>query len=270
MDSQELERTAPAVALIDGDILAYQAAATVEYVLRWDENIHTLHSEYLPALDILTQSLETVRKSLSVEQCWIALSGDGENWRKRVMPTYKAHRKKDRKPLVFAELKNHLRSAYETMDFPILEGDDVLGLLQTSPRNAGKTVIVSIDKDMKTIPGRYCRWDGTNAEWNTITERQADYWHLLQTLTGDTTDGYPGCPGVGPKTAEKLLARMLETSEADLPVAKLWKDVILPTYAKAGLGQEIALENARVARILRYGEYDRDTNEVKLWLPETT
>jgi hypothetical protein len=38
-----------------------------------------------------------------------------------------------------------------------------------------------------------------------ITEAQADRFHMIQTLTGDVTDGYPGCPGIGPVKAEQIL-----------------------------------------------------------------
>ena len=37
------------------------------------------------------------------------------------------------------------------------------------------------------------------------------------------------------------------------------------TFEKHGLSEEVAIENARLARILRNGEYNFDTKEVKLW-----
>ena len=66
-----------------------------------------------------------------------------------------------------------------------------------------QAIIVSQDgvKDMKTIPTIV--WDGKDLL--TISEPWADYWHLYQTLVGDTSDGYKGCPGVGKVKAEKLL-----------------------------------------------------------------
>jgi len=42
---------------------------------------------------------------------------------------------------------------------------------------------------------------------------------------------------------------------------------VVAAYNKKGLSEEVALENARLARILRNGEYDTDTGEVKLWNP---
>ena len=36
-----------------------------------------------------------------------------------------------------------------------------------------------------------------------ISEEEADYNHMLQTLAGDYTDGIPGCPSVGKKLQKK-------------------------------------------------------------------
>jgi DNA polymerase-1 len=87
-----------------------------------------------------------------------------------------------------------------------------------------------------------------------ITEAEADRTHLIQTLTGDRTDGYPGCPGIGEKRAEAI---------ADGG----WSAVV-ESYEKAGLGEEYALTQARMAYILRHGDYKRGT--VRLWTPSVS
>ena len=72
-----------------------------------------------------------------------------------------------------------------------LEADDVLGILATEPSNEER-IIVSIDKDLYQIPAKISK-DGKTFE--EISENEANYWHMMQTLTGDSTDGYSGCPG---------------------------------------------------------------------------
>ena len=72
-------------------------------------------------------------------------------------------------------------------------------------------------------------------------------------------DGYKGVPGIGAKGAEKLLA------EAQ---GKEW-EVIRGAYEKAGLTEEDALRNARLARILRPNEYNFTIKEPILWNPPT-
>jgi DNA polymerase-1 len=58
------------------------------------------------------------------------------------------------------------------------------------------------------------------------------------------------------KTAEKLLDK--EGAE--------WQTVV-NAYEKAGMGEDEALLNARMAFILRDGYYDKDTKEITLWTP---
>jgi DNA polymerase-1 len=109
---------------------------------------------------------------------------------------------------------------------------------------------------MKTIPGAHYNYG--KQESYTVTEDEANWYHLMQALTGDTTDGYPGCPGIGKVTAERVLI-----GEHGGP---LWPRVV-EQYVKKGLSEEVALMNARVARILRHTDYDFKKKEVVLWTP---
>ena len=81
-----------------------------------------------------------------------------------------------------------------------------------------------------------------------------------QTLTGDTSDGYPGCPGIGAVNAERLL------DTCNTP-AEMWA-ATLHAFRKAEKSEAFALQMARCARILRRGEYDYKTNCPVLWVPE--
>lgn len=161
--------------------------------------------------------------------------------------------------MCYAAIKDYIKETYRTYERPDLEGDDVLGILSTSPKIIrGEKVIVSLDKDLKTIPGLIC--DMKDFEISEISEAEADYMHMYQTLTGDTADGYSGCPGVGPKNAEKLLA------DTDGTYQTMWP-VVVGQYQKKGLSEEEALIMARVARICRRDDYDFQRKEVILWNP---
>tara|TARA_R100001594_G_scaffold146624_1_gene198284 strand:- start:404 stop:871 length:468 start_codon:yes stop_codon:yes gene_type:complete len=134
-----------------------------------------------------------------------------------------------------------------------LEGDDVLGIYGSEPNKNDERIIVSMDKDMKTVPCKLYNTKRPEDGIKTITEEEADYWHLFQTLTGDVTDGYSGCPSVGEKTAKKILG--------DNPT---WETVV-DAYIKRGLTEDEALIQARVARILRFKDYDFVNNKPILW-----
>lgn len=217
-----------------------------------------------------------ILEATKADEAIIALSSYGDRWRNKVMPSYKNHRVKTRKPLMYAPLRQWVHDTFRTYEKPEMEGDDVIGILMTHPTLVpGAKVIVSIDKDMKTIPGEFYNY---GKKTSTVTdEAHANFWHLMQTLTGDTTDGYPGCPGIGPVSAEKILAPFClpvhdhETgvSSFTLDVAEAWK-AIVAAYAKAKggpLSEEVALMNARVARICRASDYDFKKKEVILWQP---
>jgi DNA polymerase-1 len=150
-----------------------------------------------------------------------------------------------------------VEEVYKVQTFPGLEADDVMGILATRP--GVNCVIVSQDKDMKTLPATV--WDG---ELTTYSEDEADYHHMLQTLTGDTADGYKGCPGLGQVKASKLLNA--EYVGGERTVAAMWKRVVM-AYDRAKLTGADALQQARLARILRYSDWDRQKKEPILWSP---
>ncbi len=147
----------------------------------------------------------------------------GDSFREELYPEYKATREK---------MPDDLRSSLErvrniiegfrtpVVELPGYEADDVIGTLAVRARDAGmEAVIVSGDKDFYQLvgpgvhllnPGRGGP-SGVAAEW--VTEENAsekfgippsqvaDYLALI----GDASDNVPGAPGIGPKTAVKLL-----------------------------------------------------------------
>lgn len=246
-------------ALIDADILAYQAAASCETPIKWDDDLWTLHAFEDEAESTFTSMLTRIVRDTEATDYLLAFS-DSENWRKTILPTYKSNRADVRKPMLLKHMRQYAKDNYNTYVRPTLEGDDVLGILATSNKPVpGDKIVCSIDKDFRTIPGKH--YNFKSEAFFEITEEQADYWHLMQTLTGDSTDGYAGCPGCGPKTAEKILTA--------LDPKDRWAGV-LKAYQAAGLGEEEALVQARVARICRAQDYDFKKKKVILWTPPKT
>src|SRR5690606_35316533 len=124
---------------------------------------------------------------------------------------YKMNRAGVRKPVTYKPLRAYVHEKYETYERPRLEGDDVLGMIATNPKMyPGEKIVCAIDKDLKTIPCTLYNYE--KQELREITRYEADHFWMMQTLMGDRTDGYPGCPGIGPKKAEKILEG-LETVE---------------------------------------------------------
>ena len=242
--------------LIDGDLILYKATSAVEVDWRIDEDNHILFSNAAEAFDLFMQQIDKLKRDLSSDNVVIAFT-KGQSFRSSLYPPYKAPRQGNRKPLAFVDVRERIERTFRTLIHPGLEADDVLGIWATRG-TFQNPVIVSEDKDLKTIPGFLYRQN----ELTEIAEHEADWNFMFQTLTGDVTDGYPGCPGIGPKTAEKVLGETKDLKE-------LWLKVVA-TYEHAGLTEEDALTQARMARILRACDWDDKLKEPKLWHPPVT
>lgn len=173
------------------------------------------------------------------------------NFRKTLVdPSYKGNRKEVRKPLALPGLEAYAYEHHRTARYPSLEADDVIGIIATRYKNC---IIYSEDKDLNQIPGLH--FDGK--ELYRVTPEDGYRFFMSQVITGDTADGYKGCPGAGPAAAKKLLTGPKEG----------WWDAIVHLYDKAGLTEEDALTQARMARLLTHELYDADSGKVTLWTP---
>ncbi len=249
-------------AILDADVLVYEAAVAAEEEFKWDDHLYTYVGDMDEAQRIFCESIQRIMDELGADDYRLPLTDLDANWRLDILSTYKGNRKGIRRPLLRRALAEWVMNTYTTKAFlrPRLEGDDVAGILLTNPvLITGDRVLVSIDKDMKTIPGEH--YNPRTGKRLSISQNEADYWLMYQTLTGDVTDGYAGCPGCGPVTAEK---KLLAVRDQGLPA--MWAAVV-KLFAKAKLTEADALVQARVARILRHGDYDYKERKPILWTP---
>jgi DNA polymerase-1 len=244
--------------LIDADILIVSgcAAGMKEFEGEDDEWYYSIDLKEVK--NTLLNTVEQFKKELEATDAVLCISR-GTTFRHRIFPTYKGGR--GRKPLGVGEVKRWLVDDHGAKLKEGIEADDTLGILSTHPSLiSGEKVIVSADKDLKTIPGNLYH----GGQWLEIDEATARYNWLLQTLTGDTTDGYPGCPGLGAVTAGKLLDKL------DIENEEEWWPAIVGAYENKKLDEEYALTQARCARILHYTDYDFKKKEAILWRPKSS
>lgn len=256
------------VAIFDTDTLIYAAASNSETSIQWTPELFTLHSDLDRAYDLLRRDIDRIMKEMKADveiHCFTNYEYE-KRWRFKIMPDYKDTRE-GRKPVVYFPLRERLSEEYTTFEISGLEGDDVVGVLLTRDDFYPKAakIAVSLDKDMNTIPGFHLNYnDARKTGWwepRLISEEEADRYHMLQTLTGDRVDGYSGCPGIGPVRGNRIL------DEGEGPAD--WWRLVVETYEDKGLTEEDALMNARVSRILRSEDWDREKKEVRLWTPPT-
>ena len=236
--------------LIDSDFLAYKAAQACEIGIDFGEDVIIAQSQFSEVLRVFHNELNKVTKAM-MDDDFILYFSSTENFRKKIYPDYKGHRMK-RKPLGYKRLVNYCRENHNFKLIEGLEADDTIGIEATRHANSSN-IIVSPDKDLKQIPS--VLWNLTD-DVVEITKEEGDRWHLVQSLSGDPTDGYSGCPGIGVKRATELLDKNENQWEA---VCKAYRD--------RGLSDDDALLNARLAKILRNENYDHDRNQPILWNP---
>ena len=244
--------------LIDGDVIAHRACRAIEEEIDWGDGFCTWHSNYGAVQASVLAMLDRIKMGLDLDAVVIALTDYSAAYRKDILAEYKDHRSTARKPLLLRGIREWLVEEHGAIIYPGLEGDDVLGVLS----GAGK-VVVSIDKDMRTLAGEICL-DLVTFESIHVTPAQADHAWLMQSLHGDATDGYGGCPKIGPVSAMKILGTPEEPNYGSLQDA--WK-LIVKAYAKAGLDEDYAIRQAQCARILRPGDYDPATGAITLFHP---
>jgi DNA polymerase-1 len=243
------------ILLIDGDQYLFRGCAATERDVKWDDENHVLASNEVEAWDTVSGAFKNILEHFGHGDLVITLSDYSVPcFRYSVDPTYKNNRAASRKPLCYWDVREKLHAEFKCISMPGLEADDVMGILATKPGPDDK-IIVSRDKDMNTIPGKL--WNGTT--FKVISEADADYYHMYQTLIGDTADGYKGCPGIGPKKAEIIL-------KSDFAGQPTWPFVVA-TFEKMGLTADDALRQARLARILRWQDWDSKKKEPILWSP---
>lgn len=279
----------PRTLLIDADVLAYKCAAGSETAVNWggetdDDCMWQVTANETKAKADLHAEIDNLMSSLDADAYVLALT-DTLNWRHGVLPSYKGNRASVRKPLILPQMRAYMRDSLDAWQRPGLEGDDILGILSgLRDRFPGERIVVTVDKDLSTVPGLHYRPHRSVLGAFEVTEASADRFHLLQGIAGDPTDGYSGCPSWGMKTAEEWLADPYElvaekftqhkgkfagverTRYVKAKSRSLWPS-ILSLYAKEGLDEEYALKQFQVARILRTTDYNFQTKEPILWKP---
>ncbi len=179
--------------------------------------------ENLSAVYGFVNTLEDVLRKGSPDYIGIAFDPAGRTFRHEAYPAYKAQR--EATPEDIRRAVPLIKSLIRAYRIPILEvegfeADDVIGTVARLAAGQGLEVrMITPDKDYAQLvaPGIImCRPGHGAAPMEELDEaavcakyaleRPAQVIDLLG-LMGDAADNIPGCPGVGEKTAQKLLAR---------------------------------------------------------------
>ena len=202
--------------LLDGNSLTYRAFFALP------SDMATASGQVTNAVYGFTSMLVNLLKDHKPDQLAVALDRPEPTFRHKIVNDYKANRSEA--PDILRQQLGLVRQVVETMRVPVVEmpgyeADDVLATLATKAAAEGDDVIVVTgdrdtyqlveDPHIKVLYNRrgvsdYVLYDEAGIiERTGVTPAQ---YPELAALRGDPSDNLPGVPGVGEKTAAKLMS----------------------------------------------------------------
>ena len=168
--------------------------------------------------------VNTLNEVITKEQpTYMAVAFDhGKTFRHEAFPAYKAQREET--PEDIRASVPIIKDILEAYHIPVLqadgfEADDVIGTLATAAGREGiETYMLTPDKDYGQLVGGnvYIYRPRHGGGYDTLGESEVTQKYGIATtaqvidllaLMGDSADNFPGCPGVGEKTAAKLITQ---------------------------------------------------------------
>ncbi|UTH13141.1 DNA polymerase I [Macrococcus equipercicus] len=199
--------------LIDGNSLAFRAF----YALPLLKNSAGIHTNAVYGFTLL---LEKIIKDEQPTHFLVAFDAGKTTFRHETYQDYKGGRQKT--PQELSEQFPYIRKLVEAYhikhyELPNYEADDIIGTLsKEATANGMKTIIITGDRDLTQLVNEHVSVYYTKKGVTDIDHYTPEFVHDkygfgpekivdLKGLMGDTSDNIPGVPGIGEKTAVKLL-----------------------------------------------------------------
>lgn len=261
--------------LIDGNSIAYRAFFALP-LLNNDKGIHT------NAVYGFTMMLLRILEDEKPSHIMVAFDAGKTTFRHKTFSEYKGGRQKtppelsEQFPFIREVLDAYRIKRYELENY---EADDIIGTLSKKAEEDGYEVkVISGDKDLTQLSSEKTTVAITKKGITEIEEYTPEHIKEKYGLTpkqiidmkglmGDTSDNIPGVPGVGEKTAIKLLTefgtleKLLES--IDQVSGKKLKEKLEEFKDQAIMSKELAtitLEAPVTVQLdeFEYDEFDRD------------
>jgi len=196
--------------LIDGSSYLYRAFFAIRSPMTTSSGMHT------KAVFGITSMLLKILREKDPEYVAMVWDAPGPTFRHDLYDLYKANR-----PPMPEEMSSQIpwvRKVVAALGFPQLElqgyeADDIIAALARKCRDR-EVIVVSGDKDLlQLLNGNIRIWDPMKdviIDGTAFREQygiEPEQWRDVLALAGDTSDNIPGIPGVGVKTALKLIRK---------------------------------------------------------------
>lgn len=202
------------IVLVDGNNISF--AAQNGPLLTYDGN-------QVQAIYQSLKMIKSIREHHESDVLPMILWDSRAQWRLDILPEYKGKRDenpdivamkeevKRQKPILL-EMLTHL--GLHSITVPGYEADDMAGVFTRAAVKSGKEVVlVSGDKDWLQLVQPGVKWldvirvrSCTSKDFEEFTEvENGRQWLEVKALMGDKSDCIPGIPGIGDKTATRLV-----------------------------------------------------------------
>ncbi len=282
-----LEKSTPPLYLIDGSSYLYRAYFAIRTPMTTSSGLHT------KAIFGVTSMLLKVLKEKDPEYVAVVWDAKGPTFRHELYDKYKANR-----PPMPEDLSSqipYIRKVVEALGLPQMEmqgyeADDIIAALARKCADR-EVIVVSGDKDLlQLLNGNIRIWDPMKEEIidsNVFRERygiEPQQWRDVLALAGDTSDNIPGIPGVGIKTAIKLIkkygsikgildnidsikGKLRERLEENREQLELWVKLVtlddsLPVDPSGDSLRRAPFDTERLEKLFRQLEFTRFLNEL--------
>ncbi len=199
------------VLLIDGMYLVFSSFYS-------HHNMRTLQNEPTGAVYGFISRMESLIKELHPARLAVAFDGKEKTFRRELYPEYKAKRQLPPEELLqqLPAVREYLAGrGIHSLDKPGLEGDDIIALLARRYADAGDEVLIfSADKDLFQLVGERVFIYHPKLKKKLGRSEVKEFFGVFPeqivgylSLAGDASDNIPGIPGVGDKTALKLIEK---------------------------------------------------------------
>lgn len=209
------------ILIIDGNNLAFSSNMITR--------LHTKEGFPTQAISGFFNSLHAFARDFAPTKVFVAWDGGKSRKRMELCPEYKANReeKTPQQEMSFEEFKLQTPLIKEALFYlgvyncvgPGVEGDDLVAMLALSGQKLGlKVVICSSDADFLQLVSPDISVYAINGRGKSKEDRlttiknmaakhglEPGQWLDYKALLGDSSDNIKGVPGVGEKTAKKLL-----------------------------------------------------------------
>lgn len=200
--------------IVDSDHVVWRAAGSCEPTKKKpqleDETFAIARAEAIMA---------DLRYTFNDAPMELYIGGEG-NWRHEVYPEYKANRKDKTRPTHLNAVREFLVVKYGAHIVNEREVDDECGIRLTQENTQGNdAVLVSLDKDLKTVPGKH--YNFVTRVHETVSPVQALRYFYGQVITGDQSDNVPSFDGKFRSSTPQFVAALLApladmTNEVDM------------------------------------------------------